>query len=107
MQWQVARHRARVDRGLPADLLGATWAPWWRFTRGRRLPAACFRPRPSVDAAVLVATRRPDPWIPAERFVDYAAFVAAEFAARSDPRVDVAAWAARFSHSSNLRRPAP
>jgi 23S rRNA (adenine-N6)-dimethyltransferase len=96
VQWQVARHRSRVDAGAPADLLGATWAPWWSFRRGRRLPAACFRPRPSVDAAVLAVTRRPDPWLPAERFTDYAAFVQAEFARRSDQRADVAAWAARF-----------
>jgi 23S rRNA (adenine-N6)-dimethyltransferase len=96
VQWQVARHRARVDAGDPADLLGATWGPWWRFARGRRLPAACFRPRPSVDAVVLAVTRRAAPLLPAEAAGAYAAFVAAEFARRSDQRADVSAWAARY-----------
>jgi len=96
VQWQVARHRATVDRGAPADLLGATWGPWWRFARGRRLPAACFRPRPSVDAAVLVVTRRADPWLPPERFADYAAFVRSEFGKRSSHRAVIAEFADRF-----------
>jgi 23S rRNA (adenine-N6)-dimethyltransferase len=97
VQWQVARHRARVDGGGPADLLGATWAPWWRFTRGRRLPAACFRPRPTVDAAVLTVTRRAEPWLPPEHFPAYAAFVRTEFARRSDRRAPITDWPARFS----------
>jgi 23S rRNA (adenine-N6)-dimethyltransferase len=61
VQWQVARARARSSAGGPFDLLGATWAPWWHFVRGRRLPAALFRPPPAVDAAVLVITRRDPP----------------------------------------------
>jgi 23S rRNA (adenine-N6)-dimethyltransferase len=97
VQWQVARHRARVDTGEPADLLGATWGPWWHFARGRRLPAACFRPRPSVDAAVLVVTRRDPPLVDAAQFARYAAFVATEFARRSDQRSRVDQWATRFS----------
>ena len=97
VQWQVARHRARVDTGESADLLGATWGPWWHFARGRRLPAVCFRPRPSVDAAVLVVTRRDPPLVDAEQFVSYAAFVAAEFARRSDQRASVEEWATHFS----------
>jgi 23S rRNA (adenine-N6)-dimethyltransferase len=56
VQWQVARERVRAASGPPTDLLAARWGPWWEFRRGRRLPAACFRPRPSVDAAVLVIT---------------------------------------------------
>jgi 23S rRNA (adenine-N6)-dimethyltransferase len=96
VQWQVARQREKVDRGEPADLLGATWAPWWRFRRGRRLPAACFRPRPSVDAAVLVVTRRAEPWLPVDRFADYAAFVRLELTRRSERRADVAEWTTRF-----------
>lgn len=65
VQWQVARHRAKVSDGRePVDLLGETWAPWWIFERGRRIPAALFRPRPSVDAAVLVISRRDRPPTP-------------------------------------------
>jgi 23S rRNA (adenine-N6)-dimethyltransferase len=97
VQWQVARHRARVDAGAPADLLGATWGPWWRFARGRRLPAASFRPAPSVDAAVLVVTRRDPPLLPAAQFAAYAGFVRSELARRSDQRAPVEEWVARFS----------
>jgi 23S rRNA (adenine-N6)-dimethyltransferase len=97
VQWQVARHRARVCAGEPADLLGATWGPWWRFTRGRRLPAACFRPRPSVDAAVLVVTRMNPPMLPANEFDTYARFVREEFARRSERKAVIAEWVDRFS----------
>lgn len=75
VQWQVARHRAEVSEGAATDLLGAIWAPWWVFARGRRLPAASFEPRPSVDAAVLVITRREPPLLPAKAFERHAAFV--------------------------------
>jgi 23S rRNA (adenine-N6)-dimethyltransferase len=75
VQWQVARHRAQVDQGSEADLLGAIWAPWWRFERGRRLPAKLFRPPPSVDAAVLVITRRDPSDVPTGDFAAYAAAV--------------------------------
>jgi len=53
VQWQVARARAQGT-----DALGARWAPWWEFRRGRRIPARLFRRPPSVEAAVLVAERR-------------------------------------------------
>jgi 23S rRNA (adenine-N6)-dimethyltransferase len=75
VQWQVARHRARVSAGAQADLVGAIWAPWWQFERGRRIPAAAFNPRPSVDAAVMVITRQDPPSVPAREFERHAAFV--------------------------------
>jgi 23S rRNA (adenine-N6)-dimethyltransferase len=91
VQWQVARHRARVSDGQPADLVGATWGPWWRFARGRRLPAACFRPRPSVDAAVLVVKRRDPPALPPDDFEAYAGFVRRGFEVRADaPQIEMA-----------------
>ena len=97
VQWQVARHRARVESGPPTDLLGAIWGPWWRFARGRRLPANLFNPRPSVDAAVLEITKREDPLVPAERFDKYASFVRAGFETRTDaPRIEVARWVEEF-----------
>jgi 23S rRNA (adenine-N6)-dimethyltransferase len=86
VQWQVARARVRAGNGPPTDLLGARWGPWWTFRRGRRLPAACFRPRPSVDAAVLVATRRPTPLLPVAVSKRYASFVARAFRSRADAR---------------------
>jgi 23S rRNA (adenine-N6)-dimethyltransferase len=97
VQWQVARHRARMQEGPPLDLLGATWGPWWRFGRGRRLPAASFNPRPSVDAAVLEIARRVPALVPVEHFERYATFVRDGFATRPEaPRVDVGEWVARF-----------
>jgi len=90
VQWQVARLRAAP----PHDLLGITWAPWWRFRRGRRLPATLFRPAPAVDAAVLVVERREQPMLEEARFDDYAAFVRAGFTGRGDPPVED--WVTRF-----------
>ena len=93
VQWQVARHRATVTD----DLLGATWAPWWEFRRGRRLPAALFRPAPSVDAGVLVVQRRPDPMLDASEFGSYARFVREALdRAGGRLRLDVDEWVARY-----------
>lgn len=55
LQYQVARkHTAQP----PTTLRTAGWAPWWEFTLGQRISSSAFRPRPSVDAAVLTARRR-------------------------------------------------
>ena len=52
-----ARKRAATR---PTTLLALGWLPWWRLQTERHLPAACFDPRPAVDAAVLaIAPRRP------------------------------------------------
>ncbi|MGH9014251.1 MAG: ribosomal RNA small subunit methyltransferase A [Acidimicrobiia bacterium] len=75
VQWQVARARAKSDFAPPTDLLAVIWGPWWRFRRGRRLPASSFRPPPSVDAAVLVAIRRTPPLVAVEDHTRYATFV--------------------------------
>jgi 23S rRNA (adenine-N6)-dimethyltransferase len=76
VQWEVARKRAVMP---PSTLLSATWAPWWSFEIVRRLPAAAFRPIPSVDAAVLCATRRDPPLLPLRMAAPYAAFVRREW----------------------------
>ncbi len=97
VQWQVARERVRVGDHPPTDLLGARWGPWWEFRRGRRLPAHSFRPRPSVDAAVLVVVRRNPPLLPAASSWRYASFVAKAFRSRSDVRnLGVREWVERF-----------
>jgi len=79
VQWQVARARDQSSPGPPTDLLGASWGPWWEFRRGRRLPARLFRPPPSVDAAVLVVTRRPSPLLAHEDAQRYVSFVRRAF----------------------------
>jgi 23S rRNA (adenine-N6)-dimethyltransferase len=84
VQWQVARERVRVQHTPPTDLLGAAWAPWWEFERGRRLPARCFRPAPRVDAAVLRILRRDPPLLPPEQAEQYRAFVRSEFSRDSE-----------------------
>jgi 23S rRNA (adenine-N6)-dimethyltransferase len=72
VQWEVARKRAVMP---PSTLLSTTWAPWWTFDIGRRIPAAAFRPVPSVDAAVLCVTRRDPPILPPQMAGAYASFV--------------------------------
>jgi len=97
VQWQVARERVRVGDRPPTDLVGARWGPWWEFRRGRRLPAGSFRPRPSVDAAVLIVERRDPPLLPVASSRRYATFVGRAFRSRSDARdFSVDEWVARF-----------
>ena len=72
VQWEVARKRAVMP---PSTLLSTTWAPWWSFEVVRRLPAAAFRPVPSVDAAVLRVTRREPSLLPLRMAGPFASFV--------------------------------
>lgn len=71
-QAEVATKRATVP---PATLLSTVWAPWWRFERGRPVPAAAFRPVPRVNAAVLTIQRRTPPLLPPDMARKYAEFV--------------------------------
>jgi 23S rRNA (adenine-N6)-dimethyltransferase len=97
VQWQVARERVRAASGPPTDLLGTRWGPWWDFRRGRRLPAACFRPRPSVDAAVLIVTRRTEPLLPISAIDRYSSFVARAFRSSAEARdLGVNQWVELF-----------
>jgi 23S rRNA (adenine-N6)-dimethyltransferase len=72
VQWDVARKRSAVP---PATLLSTTWAPWWEFFLGPRIPANAFRPVPSVDAGVLRVTRRAPPLLPLGLAAGYGQFV--------------------------------
>ncbi len=76
VQWEVARKRAATP---PTTLLSTTWAPWWCFDVGRRIPASAFRPVPAVDAAVLRVTRRTPPLLPEHMAGAYATFVRQEW----------------------------
>lgn len=75
-QWEVARKRAAVGG---ATLLTAQWWPWFTPRLDRRVPAVAFRPRPSVDAGLLVVDRRQDPLLATSRQRDYQRFTAAVF----------------------------
>lgn len=72
VQWEVARKRAAAP---PRTLLSATWAPWWEFHLGPRLPAADFRPMPRVDGGTLVVTRRSPPLLPTSMASAWSEFV--------------------------------
>lgn len=61
IQWEVTAKRAAQP---PTSLRSAAWAPWWTFEMGMEVARSSFRPVPSVDAAVLVARRRPTPVLP-------------------------------------------
>lgn len=58
VQWEVARKRAAVGG---TTLLTAAWWPWYDFALDRRVPAAAFVPRPSVDGGILLVRRRERP----------------------------------------------
>ena len=78
-QWEVARKRAGVGG---ATQLTAQWWPWFDFRLDRRVPAAAFRPRPSVDAGLLVIDRRTDPLLPIRQCDRYQSWVARVFGSR-------------------------
>lgn len=70
VQWEVARRRAGVGG---ASMLTASWWPWYEFRLVRRIPAASFRPVPSVDAGLMTMHRRPVALVAERR--DYQSFV--------------------------------
>jgi 23S rRNA (adenine-N6)-dimethyltransferase len=76
VQAEVARKRGTGGRGT---LLNACWEPWFEFGTGARIPAAAFRPRPRVDAAILLIVRRDPPLLDPAARRDYTAFVTAAF----------------------------
>jgi 23S rRNA (adenine-N6)-dimethyltransferase len=80
VEWGLAAKRTAV---WPATLLGCTWGAWYELSLVRRVPRACFAPPPSVDAAVLRATRRPEPLVPTAQAGGYEALLRRAFAARS------------------------
>ena len=76
VEWGVA-----VKRSLPwpSTFNDVAWGAWYAASLARRLPRGCFEPRPSVDAGVLVFTRRARPLVPVELAVEYRRFVARGF----------------------------
>lgn len=70
LQAEVARRHASTP---PIALRTAGWAPWWEFELGEAIGRNSFRPRPSVDAAVLTIRKRRPAILPerlAPTFVD-------------------------------------
>ena len=98
VEWGVA-----VKRGLPwpSSVNSVVWAAWYSVEVTRRLPRSAFVPQPSVDAGVLVLTRRERSLVPVRRAVEYRRFVARGFRRGgrrgSLPRdLDAHEWAALF-----------
>jgi 23S rRNA (adenine-N6)-dimethyltransferase len=63
LQWEVARKRAGVGG---TTMFTASWWPWYEFSLCRRVPAAAFAPRPSVDGGILMVRRRAVPLVRAD-----------------------------------------
>lgn len=84
VQWGFATKRARQR---PSTLLSLSWMPWFELTVSRRIPRRRFRPPPSVDAAVLTMTRRPDPLLPPEDRDAYVRLLHDGFDRASEPVV--------------------
>jgi 23S rRNA (adenine-N6)-dimethyltransferase len=82
VEWGAAQKRASVS---PSTLLGVYWGAWYTFAVERRVPAACFAPRPRVDAGLLTIRRRSLELVPAPDARRYRRFVRAGFDA---PRLD-------------------
>jgi len=105
VEWGVA-----VKRGLPApsSVNGILWGAFYELRVERKLPASAFDPPPACDAALLVATRRAQPLVPANELHAYRRFVADAF--RRGRRVggalprdlDAHQWAERYSRNAAI-----
>jgi 23S rRNA (adenine-N6)-dimethyltransferase len=85
-QWEVARKRAGI--GGATQLTAQNW-PWFDFRLDRRIPATAFTPMPSVDAGLLLVTRRAEPLIPQAQRRAYQDWVARVFSSRGRSLTEV------------------
>ena len=79
VEWGLAIKRTAV---WPSTQLACSWGAWYELELVRRVPRACFAPPPGVDAAVLRATRRPEPLVPPRQASAYEALLRRAFAAQ-------------------------
>jgi len=86
VQWEVARRRAGVGG---ATMMTAQWWPWFDFEQHGRIPSTHFRPRPTVDAGVLVMRRREEPLVNWSERARYASFVHAVFTGKGRGIADI------------------
>jgi len=80
VEWGLAAKRTAV---WPSTLLGCLWGAWYELELVRRVPRACFAPPPSVDAAVLRATRRDTPLVPPREARSYESLLRRAFDAQA------------------------
>ena len=83
VQHEVARRHSATP---PDALRTAAWSPWWEFHLGPTIPSAAFRPRPSVDAAVLTIVRRDPPLLPPSLAPGFADVLRPAWSRAFDPR---------------------
>lgn len=108
VQWEVARRRAGIGG---ASMMTAQWWPWVDFTVHQRIPSSAFTPRPSVDAGLLVMSRRTTPLLDPVHRRRYRRFVHAVFTGRGRGLPAILSRCAITSRSghgclaSGLRRP--
>ena len=76
VEWGLAVKRTAV---WPSTLLGCIWGVRYELRLVRRVPRACFAPPPSVDAAVLRATLRPEPLVALDEAGAYEALLQRAF----------------------------
>ena len=79
VEWGLAAKRTAV---WPSTLLGCTWGARYELRLVRRVSRGCFAPPPGVDAAVLRATRRAKPLVPARDLHVYEAILRRAFGAQ-------------------------
>jgi 23S rRNA (adenine-N6)-dimethyltransferase len=72
----VARKRVTTR---PSNLLNAAWAPWWSLRVTDRFRPADFAPAPPTGAALLTASRRSRPLLPASERADFVALLRRAF----------------------------
>jgi 23S rRNA (adenine-N6)-dimethyltransferase len=79
----LQRETARRLAGRPrTGRFAATWAPWFELAVTREIPAGAFRPRPSVESALLLVTPRRRPLLSPAAFGAYVRFLDRPFAGR-------------------------
>ena len=81
VQKQVALKHARPT---PTTLKTLNWSPWYGFSAGLELPADAFRPKPQVDACLMVAAKRGPPLVAPEHRHLFRAFVRRAFDGRGN-----------------------
>jgi 23S rRNA (adenine-N6)-dimethyltransferase len=94
VQAEVARKRARNQ----GTVLTVSWAPWFEFSVGERVPPQAFRPVPRTRAAVLRVRRRPSPLLDPSEREKFAVFVRTQFERKSaeSARRSADEWVRRF-----------
>lgn len=76
VQWELA---VKLTAVWPATMRSTFWRAWFDVSLVGRLSRTAFSPTPSVDAAVLRVTRRPDPLVPALHHQAYRFFLTDAF----------------------------